>query len=403
MNIVEQLEAIDRPTITAIVRRAVASTYAEVIGWHAEPLGHGETVNNPTTGGVFRVHGQAAHNGFTRPWSVVVKVLRSPAGMTMPGGYVIPPDIAEDATRFSYWRREERAYASGLLDTLGDAVRAPRCWGSLERPDGSVWLWLEQIAPVASEWTAAHYASLARRLGRFNGDNLAPRRAPQAWMSQSWLRSWLDTAIAGYVPFIQDRNLWRHPAMQEAAEHHLQERLLALWDDRHALLDALDHLPHAFAHLDAMRGNVFSRGASEPPVLLDWGFAGMAPVGAELTALVAGTALVDLHETGAIREAERHAERGYLQGLRDSGVEADADAVRFAYAASAALRYAFLAGGTPVMALLDPPSVARSEAQWRQPWSEIVHRRVALATYLLDLAGEATEHLSVEATERLSV
>src|SRR5207247_1470218 len=57
-----------------------------------------------------------------------------------------------------YWRREALAYESGLFERLEGGLRAPACRAVVERPDGSVALWLEAVS-AAPPWTP-------ERLGR---------------------------------------------------------------------------------------------------------------------------------------------------------------------------------------------------------------------------------------------
>jgi len=89
MDIAEQLRIIDPGTLAPIVRRVLSSDSAEPVAWQSRLHEHAGLAGHITTGGVYRVFGQAIDRGVACSWSLIVKVLRSPAGMVVPGGHVI--------------------------------------------------------------------------------------------------------------------------------------------------------------------------------------------------------------------------------------------------------------------------------------------------------------------------
>src|SRR5262249_27698367 len=135
--------AVDSPVIaSADVARALGR---EPGGWRAVRLSR---VGPNGEGGVWRVTGA--------DWSLVLKVVVRHAGADRGG------DLVDEPGHFFYWRREPAAYASGLLDDL-PGVRAPRCYGVEARPDGSDWLWLEDVADgLGGAWPLERYALAAR-------------------------------------------------------------------------------------------------------------------------------------------------------------------------------------------------------------------------------------------------
>src|SRR5438552_1048606 len=86
-------------------------------------------------------------------WSVILKVLRHQAGGSPRW------QSGEDEDHWYYWRREALAYSSGLLAHLARPLRAPRCYGVFDRPDGSISLWLEDLrfAAPAAAWPLNRY------------------------------------------------------------------------------------------------------------------------------------------------------------------------------------------------------------------------------------------------------
>src|SRR5262245_27775330 len=96
--------ALDRATLTPVVRRAVGSATAVVDCWGLQPLG---TAFAQMTGGLYRVSGRATDRGRSAPWSAVLKICRDPG---IPG--------QADPRHTFYWKREYLAYASGQLGGL---------------------------------------------------------------------------------------------------------------------------------------------------------------------------------------------------------------------------------------------------------------------------------------------
>ena len=107
MNVPVQLEAIDRETLTRLVRRVIQSAKVEVLDWQFRPLGGG--FGNPVSLGLYRFSGKGKDRGETVLWSLVLKVIQSPAN-------VGASDMGEgrDQTHWNYWKREMHVYRCGL-------------------------------------------------------------------------------------------------------------------------------------------------------------------------------------------------------------------------------------------------------------------------------------------------
>ena len=101
--------------------------YLVEIAWQVAPLGGG--FGNPVSLGLYRVSGQGHDGGRDFDWSLVLKMVQSPAnvGMAQLGG-------GDDMTHWNYWRREALLHASSLLAGLPPGLEAPRCYGVAERP-----------------------------------------------------------------------------------------------------------------------------------------------------------------------------------------------------------------------------------------------------------------------------
>ena len=192
-----------------------------------------------------------------------------------------------------YWRREPLAYASGDLEPFG----APECRAIVERPDGTVALWLEAV-PEVEEWTLSLLGDVARRLGRAQAGP-----PPDAeWLSHGWLRAYLELHGVGHDPL-------------------------------------LDELPQTLCHFDFHPGNVLGERADS---VVDWAYAGVGPRGSDPGVLVADGVADGAFAVDGATEAVWE---GYLAGLREGGWDGDEGDVRFAFFHGTAVRLSWLPRG----------------------------------------------------------
>lgn len=357
-----------------VVRLALGEPDATLGAWGAEPLMGGAGAFNPRRS-LYCLQGAARVGPAQRSWSVILK------------GFA-PVAARDDSAHGDEWKREWLVYDSGILDALSAGPRAPRCYASDERADGSLWLWLEHIREDGERsWSVARWSLAARHLGQLNGAYSAGRPLPRTpWLGGGRLRTWVErhrplVAQIAAAPDNPDvRHWWPRPVV---------DAILRLWEERATFCAALERLPQAFCHGDAIRRNLLSRrGAdgSDETVAIDWEYAGLYALGEEVgqTLSVAG-AFFDVApaDLPALDEALF---AGYLAGLRDAGWRGDPVPVRFAYAAHAALRNALNAVGASV-----PDAARRAAAQenYGHPWEALAERRAALRPFLLERADEA--------------
>ena len=194
-----------------------------------------------------------------------------------------------------YWRREACVYESDVAAAFG----TPTLRALVERDDGSVALWLEDVPEVAA-WTPDLLGGVARRVGRAQA--LAP--PDDEWLSRGWLRAYLELhAVTG-------------------------------GDD---VLARLDALPPTLCHHDLHPANVLAGG-----VVIDWAYCGLAPAGLDAGVLVAdgiADGAFPPEQAGEVSDAVWH---GYLEGLDGAF---DEDDVRFAFVQGTALRLSWLPRG----------------------------------------------------------
>ncbi len=359
---------LDASMLQPIVGHAL-DAFAVPVDWTVAPILAGDGQGS----GVFRVSGSARVSGELRGWSAILKVLP----MTR-----LPP------SRWDYPEREALAYEGGLLVDLPPGLEAPRCFGHSEH-EGQRFLWLEDLGADGMRWRLEDYGKAAQALGRFNGAYLGSRRLPEArWLSQQWLRSWLDegSSAMGELPRVQG-----HPLVQQVYPREVLDGLLRLWARREELLDALDRLPQVFSHNDAFCRNLFLK--SERLVAVDWAFLGPQPVGAELAPLVSASVAFRGIPHDRWRHLERTAVEAYLLGLQDTGWRGAPDLARFGYAASSALRYGPGCVRLVLPTLLDETAQAHVEVVLGIPFDHVLQLWAATGLEQQRLADDAFSRL----------
>jgi hypothetical protein len=315
------MKEVTRPYLTDLLRHALGSQALEVSDWEVCPLHGGLELASA----VLRFQGQAEEAGKSIPWSLILKIVR-------------PAPENDDPQGIRNWKREALAYQSGLLYRLPGKITAPRCHAVREQADGSLWLWLEDVQDeIGTSWPLEHYGVVARHLGQFNGAYLVGQPLPsEPWITRDWVRKYVEHA-APVIEFI--RHNPEYPVVQQWYPGSALAQVLAVWDVRSRLFDALDRLPQTFCHQDAFKRNLFAR--RDQTVAIDWGFAGIAPLGAELAALVGAS--LGLYEvpTSQAFELDRMCFEGYVQGLRDAGWDGSSRLVRLGYTLTLLLRYVY--------------------------------------------------------------
>ena len=319
------LDTIDQATLTPLVQSALNSQTIEVINWSYDQLHGGIGAGTA----VYRFSGQGRSQNRTIPWSLILKVLRPQGG-------------AADISAWNYYKREADAYQSGCLDDLPGGLAAPRNFGVVEHPDGTCWMWIEDITDeIGSHWPLEHYGIVARHVGQFNGAYLVDRPLPDwPWLSSERMRGWIALA-APAMPLI--RNSLEHPLVRRWLPGDASERMFRPWEERDLFLDALGRLPQTLCHLDVFRRNLFARKRADgdyQTVAVDWAFAGRGAIGEELVPLVLANIFFFEIDFAQAQELEDIVFEGYLEGLCDAGWRGDPRQARLGYTA-ASLRHKF--------------------------------------------------------------
>lgn len=352
-------ELSDAEVTSAVVAAGIGPT--DTTAWVADPLIDTAVVS--ATAGVWRVHGDA--------WSLVVKRLQlSDTGNDR-------WQASNDPGHWFYWRREALAYDSDVLSSLTGGVRAPSCYSVVDRDDGTVDVWLEDVTGSARMWDVARFAEAVRQMGVSQG--IIARGGPptEPWLSRNWLRQYVEIR-RGDGDILWDDSAWDDPIVRANLPPQNADRARSLWNRLSAYLDQVETLPRTLCHFDLHPDNLYD--VDGETVLIDWAFVGVGGLGEDIGALVPDL-VTDFH----FRPAElptlfEQMSRSYADGLHSAGIQITNDEVRRAIAVAAIAKYAWI-----IPALLETARSGRPSLNGR-PVPEAANYWGAAGLLLLDLA-----------------
>lgn len=373
---------IDADTLNPVVTRLLQAPLC-VNSWTVTVLTDYAHDVKPNAAGVCRIAGTATTpTGEQRDWAVMLKMLKSPAGMVMPNGIVITQSMADDRQSFGYWKREVAVHQSGFLASLPHGLAAPDIYGVLDTGD-QVWLWQAEAVNTVT-WSWAHYREAAYRLGLWQGQYATGERALPAfdWLSHNWLRQWGDLPVAKILEMLDRFGGLELPVVRNHFSPTDIIQVRQLWAAREQHLARLAHLPQVLCHLDAYRANFFWHGNTL--TLIDWEFAGIGALGEEMAAFVGATLLLDHAPMAEAPHLEAVALDGYIAGLRAVGWDGAADTVWQAYRAAMPLRYAVMSLAGICRTAMEPEYGEIWSQKMGKPLAAILAQRAAFVRFMLN-------------------
>lgn len=366
----------DLAELETIVSTALSAP-ARVTDWKVALLGGLDS--SPMAGGVYKVAGTAVTPTHTsQNWSIAVKILRSPEGITMPDGTQITQAMAENQHHSGYWQREALIAQSDLLPHLPAGLRAPRSLGVTHRSRCECWLWQEYLPPDPA-WTWEDYHAAVYRLGQWQAADYNLPDYP--WLCREWLSGWVHGPLTSIFGIVDAMDGYQHPLL---STHFAPEELTALrllWANRQIYLNRLAQLPQTLCHLDAHRGNLSWQNGDL--ALWDWAFMGSGALGEELAAFIGGALLLEYLPLADADQLEQVAFAGYIAGLRAAGWSGNETDIWEAYRCAMPLRYAHLSMASMLRTVMQPEFAADWERRTGKPLTDILANRASLVKFYL--------------------
>lgn len=367
-EILTKLSSVDQEVLAEVVCQDQRNPAFIMMNWSVRRLSD-KGVANPD--GLFLFSGNGYDEVSTRPWSVVLKIVKDPGQ-------------EQDPQDMGYWKREILLIRSGLLETLPESIVRPRFYKVMEQ-NSEAWIWMEYIEDISGSWTLDDYAFAARQMGRFDGAYLTGTPLPdQSWLATDYAKRWIG----------QDNpdGAWSNEYIQQYFSAPLRARVKRLWEERDSFLHALQCLPQVVSHFDCTRLNLMIRrhdGQPDQLIGIDWAFFGCGAAGGSLYALVGNSPMFYVIDPSQVSDLDRAAYKSYLLGLKDAGWKGDPDFIRLGFCAWTGL---WLGIGIP-------PTAAWWMTDEARPWllklfdqrspESIIPGWATMCNYGLDRADEA--------------
>jgi hypothetical protein len=279
-------------------------------------------------------------------------------------------------------RRELDAYRIGIADPNPvHGLRAPMLLAADEGRD-HVEIWLEELRDEHDgKWPVERFGVAAGHIAAFDAWAIA-RPLPDdfdsedAWAERHGQPERVEEALAELDRL---RNAAGAASVMEVVEDDGFERtksLITSTDERITRLATYCQTP---LHHDLVRSNLFAL-SDGSTTAIDWENVGRGPLGVDLAPLVVGSVRRGEASADDLLQLEQLAIDRYVEGLRDAGIEREAD-VRAAYRLALGLRWHVVMGA--IGTALDPDVSRIRGSRPSESREEGLRHLLALARHLL--------------------
>ncbi len=323
-----------------------------------------------TTAGRYLVSGTAEVDGERTAYEMFVKVVQSWSRHEL--FQFVPDEMKTMAEAMVPWRTEPLAYRSDLGSRLPHGLTMPRAVGVFDLDEKSAAVWLEKVPVLLCDWTGARYDRAAYLLGRLSGSASVAELADVGKYAFT-LRDYANGRLMGDVfPTLFSEEVWLHPLIAGAFGDELRDRMRAAASEVMGYVEEAMTLPYLAAHNDACPNNLLTT-SEDGFTLIDYGFWGPMPAGADLSQLLIGDVQIGKRRAGDLAARDDAHIAQYVRGLRDEGCQVSEADVRRGHA----LHMLIMSGlsTVPTELLERPPSPA---------FVAMAADRAAIAAFCLD-------------------
>ena len=155
------------------------------------------------------------------------------------------------------------------------------------------------------------------------------------WITRDWLKKYVDHA-SPMVDFISNNP--DHPLVKSLYGKTVPF-ILALWQIRTDLFRCLAKMRQVFCHQDTIKRNLFINQGRLTAI--DWGYAGIAPLGTDLVPLIAYLPGLNEFPQDQVHEMNRVCFNAYLRGVKTINPHISGRSLRRSVLFTLLLRYLF--------------------------------------------------------------
>lgn len=289
-----------------------------------------------------------------------------------------PPEwhASEFLEHWNYWARESLVYQSDLQQALnGTGVRLPNVLHIAEHGP-HIELVLEEIhGRCGTQLSPTDYPKIAFAWGKAQAQ-LSNSHWESPWMSRRFLHEYTASKPVDYQ-VLHERTAWARPLIANNWPASLQDKLIAFYENRKALLAIVDCAPSAPCHLDFWPNNVFiDTQANVVPI--DWAFFGEGALGEDIANFIPDAVFDDFVSPALLPKMESEVFAAYREGLTQGGLDPDKNELQKTFYACA-VKYVWLAplllerAASEVQTTYGDMELSNANAQYRRRGQTLSH------------------------------
>ncbi len=353
-------------------------------GWSVAPIAV-ISVGEGTVG-LLRCSGEARTADGVKEWSVIIKVVE-PDGTNKFGG---------QSETSSVWSEIE-TYRRDLFARRNGPFRGARCYQVDERPDGLVWLWLEDLAKLSgSMWSIDEYCSVSNAIGQFRGAWLESPGQDTSWLK---INGEIDELLnSGLLAQNQDNllTLRNSEYLREGLPGPLYDRALSLKETVPLIADVARSLPSTLAHNDCHIRNLFvsqSDSALPEVVAIDFARVGVGHIGSDGGTLFGSAFMWTDAEAEVVMADPDRIYDAWIEGISSQGWSGEKEIARFGYLVPL-LRRTMMVSGMLAWVALDSEFPLQRYGGARDEMPGSIRRRIEFMAPLCEEARVLANQIS---------